>query len=224
MLAVFVITRAVVVLAARLIVVALLVVVARLIVITLLVILLITVARLIVVALLVLALVVVAAGIVLARLRAAHLGQIDEAVLFFIDRTKAASVGLLGITRVTAFGTVIATLVAIVLPITVAILAAVLVVLVILGVLIILTALKLLAAFLLGCHLARGFGQHAGVMLGVLAEVFSGHTVVGPLGVTRQHLIFLDDLLRRTAHFAFGARAVEDAVDDIAEGARAIRL
>ena len=82
----------------------------------------------------------------------------------------------------------------------------------------------LLALLLFGGHFARRFGKHAGVMFSVLQEVFRSDTVVRQLCVTRKHLVFFDDLLRRATHLAFGAGAVEDAVDDVAEGARAVRL
>ena len=82
----------------------------------------------------------------------------------------------------------------------------------------------LLARLLLGGHFAHRFTQEAGVMLGVLQEILGGHTVIRQLGIAGELLIFLDHLLRRTAHLAFGAGAFEDAVDDIAEGARAVLL
>ncbi len=81
-----------------------------------------------------------------------------------------------------------------------------------------------LPGLLFGGHLTCGLAKKAGVMLGVLQEILAGHAVVGQLRIARQLLIFLDDLLRRAAHLAFGAGAVEDTVDDIAEGARAVRF
>jgi hypothetical protein len=77
--------------------------------------------------------------------------------------------------------------------------------------------LLLAALFGLAVHLGLRFGQHAGVMLGVLQKVLSRHAVTAQLGVARQQLIFIDDLLRGATHLAFGARAVENAVDDIPE-------
>ena len=64
--------------------------------------------------------------------------------------------------------------------------------------------LILLARLLLGGHLARGFGQHAGIMLGMLQEILGSHAVIRQLRVTGEHLVFLDDLLGRTTHLAFG--------------------
>ena len=53
-------------------------------------------------------------------------------------------------------------------------------------------------------------------MFGVLLEVLCRHAVVAQLGVTRQLVVFLDNLLRRAADLAFGARTVENAVNDVA--------
>jgi hypothetical protein len=69
---------------------------------------------------------------------------------------------------------------------------------------------------LLGGHLAHRFGQKAGVVFGVLQEILGCHAVIRQLRIAGKRLIFLDNLLRGSAHFAFGARAVEDAVDNIA--------
>ena len=88
-----------------------------------------------------------------------------------------------------------------------------------------LTAARLLLTRLLfGGLFAHGFGQKPGVMLGVLQEVFGGHAVIRQLGVPSQKLILLDDLLGRATHLAFGTRAVEHPVDNIAEGTRAVLL
>ncbi len=87
-----------------------------------------------------------------------------------------------------------------------------------------LPATLLLARLLLSRLFAHRLGQKPGVMLGMLQEVFRGHAVIRQLGITCQKLIFFNDLLRRAAHLAFGARAVEDTVDDIAERARAVLL
>lgn len=84
----------------------------------------------------------------------------------------------------------------------------------------ILVRLALLAAltlFLLGGHLTHRLTQEAGVMLGVLHEILSGNTVIRELGIPCEELILLDDLLWRAAHFPLRARAVEHAVDDVAE-------
>ena len=73
-------------------------------------------------------------------------------------------------------------------------------------------------------HLALRLAQHAGVVLGVLQKGLFGHAVARQLRVTRQRQVFVDDLLGRPAHLALGARAVEDAVDDVAQRALAVRL
>ena len=59
-------------------------------------------------------------------------------------------------------------------------------------------------------------------MFGVLQEILGGDPVIRQLCVTGQLLIFLDDLLRRATHLALGTRGIEDTVDDVAEGARAV--
>ena len=89
-----------------------------------------------------------------------------------------------------------------------------------------LIALLLLALprLLLGGKLALRFGQQAGVMLGMLVEVLGGDTIIRQLRVAREEDILFNDLLRGAANLAFGAGAVEDAVDDIANGARAVRF
>ena len=69
---------------------------------------------------------------------------------------------------------------------------------------------------------AHGFGQHAGIVLGMLLEVFHRHAVIGELRIARERLVFLDDLLRRSADLAFGPGTVEDAVDDVADRAPVI--
>ena len=61
-------------------------------------------------------------------------------------------------------------------------------------------------------------------MFSMLHEIFGGNAVVGQLGITGQKLIFFNQLRGGAPHLAVGARAVEDAVDDIAEGARAARF
>ena len=78
--------------------------------------------------------------------------------------------------------------------------------------------------FHFGGQFALRFAQHPGVMFRMLQEILGRNPVVRQLCIAGKEQIFLNDLLRRTAHFAFGARAVEDAVDDIADGARAVRF
>lgn len=102
--------------------------------------------------------------------------------------------------------------IAIPVPVTVAVLVAVLA-----TILVRLALLAALTLFLLGGHLTHRLTQEAGVMLGVLHEILSGNTVIRELGIPCEELILLDDLLWRAAHFPLRARAVEHAVDDVAE-------
>ncbi len=80
------------------------------------------------------------------------------------------------------------------------------------------------ALLLLGREFALRLGEHPRVVLGMLHEVLGRHAVVGQLGITREDLVFLDDLLRRAAHLALGAGAVEHPVDDVSHRPRAVRL
>ena len=82
----------------------------------------------------------------------------------------------------------------------------------------------LLALFLLCRHLPRRFRQKPRVMFGMLREILRRDPVIRQLRIPRQKLIFLDQLGRGATHFAFRARAVKDPVDDVAEGARAVRF
>jgi hypothetical protein len=215
-----------IVLTARLIVIALLVIVARLIfalrlpftrliVIALLVVVaLLIITLLVVIPLLPIALlIIIAAVIVTARLLllARGFNQICLRLIAIVYNGKAADIGLITIGIIAALWAVILPIIAVFLAVAITILT-------------VLHRLRLLALLLFGGHLAVGFGQHAGVMFGVLAEIFRRNPVIRPLRIACQHLIFFDNLLRRATHLAFGARAVEDAVDDIAEGARAVRL
>jgi hypothetical protein len=68
-------------------------------------------------------------------------------------------------------------------------------------------------------NLTLGFGQKAQVMFGVLLEVFHRNAIIAQLRVTGELIVFVDDLLRSTAHFAFGTRTVEDAVYDVSDTA-----
>jgi hypothetical protein len=158
---------------------------------------------------------------VITALLARHFGQIDQSGFFGIHHGKTGGIGLFRVRLVRTFGAVIAPLGAVILTVAV---AAVLVAVLVPALGVLIALLILLALFLLGRHLSGRFGQHAGVMFGVLGKVLGRHAVVGPLCITGQHLILLDDLLRGAAHLALGARAVEHTVDDIAEGARAVRL
>ena len=81
-----------------------------------------------------------------------------------------------------------------------------------------------LAGFLFGRKLTLRLAQKPGVMFCVLQKILCRHAIVRELRITRKDQILLDDLLRRATHLAFGAGAVEDAVDDVAYGARAVRF
>ena len=78
----------------------------------------------------------------------------------------------------------------------------IIVVLLVLVVLLILVILLVLLAFLL---LALRFGQHPRVVFSMLLKVLGSDAVVRKLGIARQLIVFFDNLLRRSAHFAFGA-------------------
>jgi hypothetical protein len=73
-------------------------------------------------------------------------------------------------------------------------------------------ALLLFAALV---DFALRLAQQSGVVFGVLLEVFSCHTVITQLGIARQLVVFLDNLLRRAAYFAFRSGTVENTVYDI---------
>lgn len=64
-------------------------------------------------------------------------------------------------------------------------------------------------------HFAHRFAQHPQIMFGVLLEIFGGHAIIAQLRVARQLVVFVDDLLRCAAHFAFGAGTVEHTVHNI---------
>jgi hypothetical protein len=68
-------------------------------------------------------------------------------------------------------------------------------------------------------NFALGFGQKAQVMFRMLLEIFHRDAVIAQLGITCQLIVFINDLLRRAAYLALGARAVENPVDDIADTA-----
>ena len=78
--------------------------------------------------------------------------------------------------------------------------------------------------FALGVLFLLRLAQHPQVMLGVLLKVLGRDAIVGQLRVTRQLVVFLDDLLRGAAHLALGSRTVEDPVYNIADRTVAVRL
>ena len=81
-----------------------------------------------------------------------------------------------------------------------------------------------LAFFLFCGHFALRLAQHAGVMFGMLEEVFGCHAVIRQLRIAGERQVLVDDLLRRAADLALGAGRVEDPVDDIAERALPVRF
>lgn len=66
---------------------------------------------------------------------------------------------------------------------------------------------------------ALRLGQQPHIMLRMLLKVLSRNAVVAQLSIARQLVVFINDLLRRTAHLTLWARAVENAVNDIANRA-----
>ena len=184
--------------------------------------------------------VIIAAVIIAARLLARNFGQFYQTAIVIAChgetigwRGIAINFGLIAvalIVAVVAVAVVLATIVLGVVALSAIALAAVILAAVVLAIPLAAIAalgcvlLILLALFLFGGQFAVRFGQHPGVMFGVLRKIFGRNPVIRQLTVTGQLLIFFDDLLRRAAHFALGARAVEHTVGDIAEGARAIRL
>ena len=179
------------------------------------------------------------ARLIAALLRANGFGQLYQTGLFITDNVKsAANRGIaiyIGLVAPALIATIVAAVIAIIavartIPIAIlrvwillisVRLTVVLAILLAAGLLTIPTTLRrilliLLAAFLLCRQFAVRFGQHAGVMLGMLREILGSNPVIRQLRIARQLLIFLDDLLRCAAHFAFGARAVEHTVGDVA--------
>ncbi|GAA6192222.1 hypothetical protein NBRC116597_21420 [Phaeobacter sp. NW0010-22] len=74
-------------------------------------------------------------------------------------------------------------------------------------------------AFLLfaaGILLTLRFAQHPHVVFSVLLKILRGDTIICQLRIAPELVVFINDLLRRAAHLAFGARAVKHAVDDVA--------
>ena len=197
--------------------------------------------RPVVIAAVVVAAVVIAPVVVAAGLLTDGFGKLYQSSLIIVAPVKtlsdwgiAVEIGLITTALITAIVAPVIAVVAITLTITVAVLLvcglliAVILATILATILLAIPAtlrgilLILLALFLLGGQLAVGFGKHAGVMFGVLREILGGNAVIRQLGVAGQLLIFLNDLLRCAAHLAFGARAVEHTVGDVAEGARAV--
>jgi len=80
-------------------------------------------------------------------------------------------------------------------------------------------------ALLAGTGLLLGalrLAEKAAVVLGMLEIALGGDSIAGHLRVTREGLVLVDDLLRRAAHLAVGARALEHAVDDVAHAVAAL--
>jgi hypothetical protein len=74
----------------------------------------------------------------------------------------------------------------------------------------------LASRLLLGGHFPHRLGQKAGIVFSVLQEILGCNAIIRQLRITGKSLIFFNNLLRRSTHFAFGPRAVEDAVDNVA--------
>ena len=85
-------------------------------------------------------------------------------------------------------------------------------------------ALTVTALIGFALQFARRFAQHAGIVFGMLQEILIGNAVVTQLGIAGQHLIFLDDLLWRAAHFTLWPRTVKHTVDDVAHCAGPVRF
>ncbi len=158
----------------------------------------------IITALVAVAVAIIAAIVIAARLLAlrAGLGQLNQRAFILVADDVKTFGRRLHITGLFA---------AVVIPLAIAVAIAILL-------------MELLAGLLFSSLFAHRFGQKPGVMLGMLQEILCRHPVIRQLGVAGQKLILLDDLLRRTAHLALGAGAVEHPVDDIAEGTRAVLL
>ena len=85
-------------------------------------------------------------------------------------------------------------------------------------------AVLALLLFAAGIHFALRFAQHPQIVLGMLLKVLGGHAVTGQLGVARQLVVLVDDLLRRAAHLALGAGTVEHPVDDVTAATAGIAI
>ena len=79
-----------------------------------------------------------------------------------------------------------------------------------------LAILALLVEAVVSCLLPLRLAEQPAVVLGMLQVALRRHPVARELRVARQHLVLVDDLLRRAAHLAIRPRALEDAVDDVA--------
>gem|GEM_PF-5818373 len=60
-----------------------------------------------------------------------------------------------------------------------------------------------LLRFPAGIRLALRFAQHTCVVLGVLLKILGGDAVIRQLRIPRQLIVFVDDLLWRSANLAF---------------------
>ena len=85
-----------------------------------------------------------------------------------------------------------------------------------LGLAVAILAFLLFAALI---DLALRLGQKPQVMFGMLLEILHRHAVIAKLGIARQLVVLVNDLLRRAADLALGTRAVENPVDDIPDTA-----
>ena len=64
-------------------------------------------------------------------------------------------------------------------------------------------------------HFLLRRAQQAQVMLRMLLEIFGCNAVIAQLRITGELVVLVNNLLRRTTHLAFGARAVKYPVDHI---------
>ena len=87
-----------------------------------------------------------------------------------------------------------------------------------------LVALLRLLLRILGVHFALRLGQHPQIMLCVLLKALSRHAVMAQLRITGQLVVFVDNLLGRTANFALRTRRVENAVNNVSNRARAVAV
>ena len=94
------------------------------------------------------------------------------------------------------------------------------------AVLLTIAALGVLGLLLLAprVHFALRLAEQAGVMFGMLLKVLGGHPIIRELRIPGQLIVFIDNLLRCPAYFAFGPGTVEHPIDNIADGAIAIAL
>ncbi len=75
-------------------------------------------------------------------------------------------------------------------------------------------------AFLLfaaGFLLFLGDAQKPHVMFGMLLKILSCHAIIAQMCILGKLAVFVEDLLRRAAHFSFGPGAVKNPINDISD-------